>query len=405
MKIPAPEANHAARSSSAAWGGVVAIALGMASLSATQSLPISLLTPIARDLRINEGLAGQTVTATAAVGLLTSLVIAAATRTLNRRTLLVVLSGLQVVANLLVAVASTLPILMAGRMILGVAVGGSWALAAPLILRLVPVSRVPRAFAILFAGSALAKIAAAPLSSALEPLVGWRRIALGLAAVSLVVAVWQAATLPSLPASGTTRFATLFHLLKRASIRRGLLGIILAFSGHHTFFTYVRPFLEHMSHVGAQDFSGMLLGFGIASFVGIALAAPLVEGHLRLTLVLMPLLMSIIASGLAVGGDIPWVPGVLIALWGLTASIIPVGWSTWLTRAAPDEAESGGGLFVAVTQLATTLGAAVGGVAFVRYGTLGIVSLSGTILFLAALVTIIGLRAPTAPSLGRDPAR
>ncbi|HYF65062.1 MAG TPA: hypothetical protein VD886_19710 [Herpetosiphonaceae bacterium] len=55
----------------------------------------------------------------------------------------------------------------------------------------------------------------------------------------------------------------------------------------------------------------------------------------------------------------------LAALWGLAASIVPVGWSTWLARAAPDEAECGGGLFVAVTQLATTLGAA-GGIAIDR---------------------------------------
>ena len=42
----------------------------------------------------------------------------------------------------------------------------------------------------------------------------------------------------------------------------------------------------------------------------------------------------------------------------------PVAWWTWLARTVPDEAEAGGGLMVAIVQLAITLGATVGGVVF-----------------------------------------
>jgi predicted MFS family arabinose efflux permease len=101
-----------------AWGAIFAIAFGVVVLTAAQTLPVSLLTPLAADLRISEGLAGQTVTATSAVAFVTSLIIAFAARNLDRRVLLLVLALLQVVSNLLVAVAPNLSMLLLGRMLL-----------------------------------------------------------------------------------------------------------------------------------------------------------------------------------------------------------------------------------------------------------------------------------------------
>ena len=135
-----------------AWGAVFAITFGVVVLTAAQTLPVGLLTPLAADLRISEGLAGQTVTATSAVALVTSLVIAFAARTLDRRVLLLVLAILQVVSSLLVAVAPTLPLLLLGRMLLGIAVGGTWSFCAAVALRLVPTARVPRALSLIFGG-------------------------------------------------------------------------------------------------------------------------------------------------------------------------------------------------------------------------------------------------------------
>jgi predicted MFS family arabinose efflux permease len=54
----------------------------------------------------------------------------------------------------------------------------------------------------------------------------------------------------------------------------------------------------------------------------------------------------------------------LLALWGFVGTAAPVGWWTWVSKALPDEAEAGGGLMVAVVQLAITAGAASGGLLF-----------------------------------------
>lgn len=198
-----------------------------------------------------------------------------------------------------------------------------------------------------------------------------------------------------MPARGRTRLATMLHL-QHPQVRLGMLGVLLSFGGHFAFFTYLRPFLEGVTHVGVRELSGILLGPGIASVVGTSLAGAVVARNLRLTLVLMPLLMSVLAVALVVFGSIPLVTAVLVALWGLAFSIIPVGWSTWLTRIVPDKAESGGGLFVATTQLAITLGAAAGGIAIDRSGAVGVVVVSGIVLLLASPVTALALRARAA---------
>ncbi len=78
--------------------------------------------------------------------------------------------------------------------------------------------------------------------------------------------------------------------------------------------------------------------------------------------------MAALASGLIEFGASVGPTMVLLALWGLIGTAAPVGWWMWLSRALPDEAKAGGGLMVAVVQLAITGGAASGGLLFDGFG-------------------------------------
>ena len=59
---------------------------------------------------------------------------------------------------------------------------------------------------------------------------------------------------------------------------------------------------------------------------------------------------------------------ILMTLWGFLGTSAPVAWWTWLSKTLPHEAEAGGGLMVAIVQLAITLGASIGGMFFDIYG-------------------------------------
>lgn len=380
----------------AAWPAVWSLALGVFGLVTAEFLPASLLTPIARALDISEALAGQAVTATALVALVAGLLAAVATRGLDRRLVLMGFSVLLVLSDLLVAAAPGLTVLLLARVLLGIAIGGFWSMATAVAMRLVPPAKVPRALSLVFSGVSLATIVAVPLGSYLEGLYGWRVVFVLAAGIGVVALALQAATLPRLANLGTARLGTLVDVLRRPGIGLGIACVVLVFSGHFGLFTYVRPFLESVGGTGVEGIAVTLMGFGLANFAGTLLAGVLLERSLRLTLALMPLLIA--AAGLGLAGVHAGLPlnVALVALWGLAFGTIPVAWSTWLARAVPDEAESGGGLIVAAVQLAITVGAAGGGAIYALAGVAG-VFVTGGVLLLATTAVILAALPRTAP--------
>lgn len=76
-------------------------------LIASEFMPVSLLTPIASDLRITEGQAGQGIAISGAFAVLTSLSMSAIAGRINRKTLLLLLTVLTCASGAVVALAPT----------------------------------------------------------------------------------------------------------------------------------------------------------------------------------------------------------------------------------------------------------------------------------------------------------
>src|SRR3978361_1900074 len=70
------------------WSGVLALSLGAFALVTSEFMPASLLTPIASDLHIREGQAGQAIAVSGLFALLTSLSITPLAGRLDRKILL-----------------------------------------------------------------------------------------------------------------------------------------------------------------------------------------------------------------------------------------------------------------------------------------------------------------------------
>ena len=122
-------------------------------------------------------------------------------------------------------------------------------------------------------------------------------------------------------------FSTLFRVLRRPGMLGGMLASILIFSGHFAFFTYLRPFLETVAQASVEGVSLILLGFGVANFIGTSVASYLLSRSLRLTLALVPLMMSVLALLMVTFGHLSVLDGLLVALWGFAFGLVPVAWS------------------------------------------------------------------------------
>lgn len=180
------------------WGGIFAMTLCVFVLIASEFMPVSLLTPIASDLGVTEGLAGQGIAISGALAVLTSLSLSHIAGNMNRKTLLLGMTILMAASGLIIAFASSYLVYMAGRALIGIAIGGFWSMSAATAIRLVPQHQVARALAIFNGGNALATVVAAPLGSYLGATIGWRGAFLCLVPVATAAFIWQWFSLPDM---------------------------------------------------------------------------------------------------------------------------------------------------------------------------------------------------------------
>lgn len=379
------------------WSGVFAMAVCAFALVASEFLPVSLLTPIASDLQVTEGMAGQGIAISGTFAVLTSLFISSLAGSLNRKTLLQGLTAAMGVSGAIVALAPDYLTYMLGRALIGVVVGGFWSMSAATAMRLVPDRDVPRALAIVNGGNALATVVAAPLGAWLGALIGWRGAFLCLVPIALVALAWQWKTLPSMPgiarAPGALEVFKVFKLLKRPGISIGMLASSFLFLGQFALFTYIRPFLETVTGISGSGISLVLLVIGAAGFLGTVLIGRVLQKCFYQTLIVIPLLMAITAISLLAFGESVAAVVTLLGLWGLTGTSAPVGWWAWIARVFPKDAEAGGGLFVAVVQMSIALGSTLGGLLFDHYGLQSTFLMSAGVLTLCALLTFFTARA------------
>ncbi|PXH70053.1 hypothetical protein DMQ68_04160 [Klebsiella pneumoniae] len=234
--------------------------------------------------------------------------------------------------------------------------------------------------------------------SLLTPIAGDLHITEGLAgqgialsgALAVLAFVWQCISLPSMKSPrAPQRQGSVLRLFRLSTLSLGLLACGLFFMGQFTLFTYVRPFLETVTQVSPSGLSLILLTMGIAGFIGTLLITTVLNARFYPTLVAIPLLMAAIAGTLLLAGHHTGSVAVLLSLWGLLATAAPTGWWTWIARTLPEDAETGGGLMVAVIQLSISLGSTVGGLVFDSLGWHSTFALSGLLLLGAAGVTFL----------------
>ena len=392
MNTRATYKNDATTAQAPKWGAVFALTLCVATLIASEFMPVSLLTPIAADLSITEGRAGQAIAISGLFAVLTSLSISSLTRGIDRRKVLLWLTLVMMASGAMVAFAPSAFVFMAGRALIGVVVGGFWSMSAATVMRLVPEADVPKALGLLNGGNALATIVAAPLGSFLGQYIGWRGAFFTVVPLAALTLVWLFASLPPMPSAPSSSKGTVFRVLRREHVPLGMLAATLFFLGNFALYTYLRPFLETVTGVSVSTLSLVLLLMGVAGLLGNWLIGLVLRKQLYSVLTLLPVAMAAIALSLTVFGGALIPVTLLLVVWGLLSTAAPVGWWTWLSQVLPDDAEAGGGLMVAVIQLSIALGATAGGVVYDLSGYRSTLMISAVALLASALFAGLGWR-------------
>ncbi|KAB0565552.1 MFS transporter [Brucella pituitosa] len=375
--------------SASTWFAVLSMAATSFALVSAEFLPAGLLTPMARDLGISEGTAGQVVTATASVGAVTAMLSNVLIGRLNRKIVLVGLSALAIASNILAAVATDFWLLLLGRAGLGIALSAFWALSVAVVARLVGTNATGRGMAIVTLGVSLATIAAPSMGALISDWLGWRSamaMTAGLAALAMLL---QWISLPTLPASTSNSLIDVLRLTRRRGIQLGMLAILLLMTGHFAGSVYVRPFLEQVTLLTTGPIALALLGFGIAAVIGNMAGGRMADTNIRTALVTTAALMALAALALVLWGAHIGVAFGFATLWGFAFGMAPVVLPTNLSRAAPDALEAAGSLMVTSFQIAITIGAVVGGYVVDTFGATAPLTLTAVLAAAAALLAIL----------------
>ncbi|ESX24416.1 MFS transporter [Mesorhizobium sp. LSJC264A00] len=391
LEDAAIDADAPAAWSAATWFAVLSLAATSFALVSAEFLPAGLLTPMARDLGISEGTAGQVVTATASVGAVTAMLSNVLIGRLNRKAVLVGLMALAVGSNILAALAPNFWLLLLGRAGLGIALSAFWALSVAVVSRLVGANATGRGMAIVTLGVSLATIAAPSMGALISDWLGWRSamaMTAGLAALAMLL---QFLSLPTLPATASNSLADVFRLTRRRGIQLGMLAIVLLMTGHFAGSVYVRPFLEQVTLLTTGPIALALLGFGIAAVIGNIAGGRLADTNIHMALAVTAALMAFAALALVLWGAQTSVAFGFVTLWGFAFGMAPVVLPTNMSRAAPDALEAAGSLMVTSFQVAITVGAVVGGYVVDTYGATGPLTLTAV---LAAATAALALLQP-----------
>ncbi|MFB8277650.1 MFS transporter [Nocardia colli] len=344
------------------WFAVAAVALGTFAVVTSEQLPVGLLTSVSGALGVSPGTAGLMVTVPGLVASATAPILPVAIGRLDRRLVLLGLISLMVAANVLAAFAPNFGLLLAARFLVGIAIGGFWALAAGIAVRMVPAKYVPQATAIAFGGATAANVLGIPAGTLIGELTDWR-IAFGLlGGLGLLVVVALLWLLPAMPATEPVRLRTLGEQFRNPVVRAGVLVTFLMVSGHFAAFTFVSPILQDLSGIDKAMVGPALLAFGVAGIIGNFLTGAAAGRNIRVTLIVISTLLAAVLALVALVGGTPVTGVILLVVWGLAFGGIPVGVQTWILQAAPGSTEAATALNTSMFNLAIALGALFGGI-------------------------------------------
>ncbi len=373
------------------WLAVASVALGTFALVTSEFLPVGLLTKVATDLHASEGATGLMVTTPGIVAALAAPGVMLGAGRLDRRVILWVLSAILVLSNATVALAPNLPILLVGRVLLGIDVGAFWAISSVIAVKMVPQASVGRANAIIFAGISIGTVVGVPAGALIGDALGWRASFGGIAGFGVLVLAAQLAFLTRLPPAEVVSLRHLVTLFGIPKARLGLVATLLAFIGQFGAYTYMGAFLEQVTLTPPAVLSFLLRGYGVTGFIGNFIGGAGVQRDARWTLAGTSFLLGVAILLLPVVGRLETPAAILVLLWGFAFGALPIAMQGWMLKAAPDEMESASAMFISVLQIGLASGALLGGVMVDRFGLNATLAGSGcAALATAALVWIFG---------------
>jgi DHA1 family inner membrane transport protein len=364
-----------------------ALTVGAFGIGVTEFVIMGLLLQVSTDLGVTIPMAGLLMSGYALGVFVGAPILTIATRSLPRKTTLLVLMAIFTLGNLAAALSPSFAWLMVARIVTALAHGTFFGVGALVATGLVAPERKASAIALMFTGLTLATLLGVPFGSWLGLAYGWRATfwavtGIGLLALLILAIFVPAARERVVPGP----LAEEFQVLARPQVLLGLAMTVLGFGGIFAVFTYIQPLLIELAGYSEAAVSPILLVFGAGLVVGNLLGGRWADRSLSPALVgtLVLLTLALFGAGFAFHDQIGAVVAAFVLGAAAFATVAPL--QMWVLQQAGGAGQGlASSLNIAAFNLGNAFGAWLGGVV-ISHGP----GLSGIVL-IAALVPLAAL--------------
>ena len=190
-------------------------------------------------------------------------------RKMERSKMLKMMLLITILTTVALVLAQSFGLLLVIRLVMGISANSYGVLAVATVVSLSPRERLGQSMAFLIAGNALALVIGIPLTRALSSILDWRGIFWILNGMMILSLIYLKINLPAGDHEGTKlNLKKEWNYIRDGKIMLVILYSLAMFIGYNAFYTYATPYLLQLFPSLEVGMSLILVGIGIASFIG-----------------------------------------------------------------------------------------------------------------------------------------
>ena len=371
-------------------GLILILTLGVFSIINTEMGVVGILPLISENYGVTVATAGLLVSMFALVVAVSGPTMPLFFSGINRKKAMVLVLSVFTACNVISAFASYFPVVLITRVIPAFFQPVYVSMAMSVAGSSVPEHGSPEAVARVMMGGSAGMVLGVPIVSYISSLTSLRAGMLFFAAVNAAALIATIIAVPDLPVKERLSYGSQLSVLKEGKTWLSIFGVMFLNGSVFGVYSYLSEYMETVTQLSAGLISILLLVYGLSNMIGNLIAGRLLSSRPMGFVVTFPFFLAAVYAVLFFLGYFTVPMAVLTFVWGVLAGAAANINQYWLATAAPKAPDFANGLFLASTNLGTTVGTTVCGFFLSRFGTQYIVL--GGILFIVCAFALIAWR-------------
>lgn len=208
------------------------------------------------------------------------------------------------------------------------------------------------------------------------------------AAVNAIALLITILFIPSSPVKHKLSYGERLMVLKESNTWISIIGVMLLNGAILGVYSYISQYLTSVTEMTTETISIVLFIYGMANIIGNAIAGKMLSRKPIIFILTSFIGLACLYIIQTILGDISLATTVIIFVWGILAGCVGNINQYWMSTAVPHAPDFANGLFLAATNLGTTVGTTLGGVVITSMG-ISLIFIGGLVMLILSLGFIL----------------